>query len=281
MHKNNPKDMDMDHKEKALLSEYRKELATYREQNNGRVAPEWAYQYQPPIPWVGDGYETPGRPKVLIYASAENLTYTKKYEKNPDEKPSYLKGDDQMLRSRICHTEYRGTHSHIQPINNASLLIAARHALTGIDHEGVFSLGSPETFLDEVAVANPGKFSINAQTNKDYAGDGTPWLASKPFIEIDLAVLDPDIIIVPRTIRDTLAKNPVGLNLSAKERIIAPNYQITARTINKHIRSQLQSIGSTKKPSPVDHWKVSSGRLDMATYLHWLDEVAVHWVERH
>ena len=214
---------------------------------------------------------------MLIYASAENLSYTRRLK----EIPVWLTATSQMFRARIDHSMRGGTNVHIQPIDNGSLLKAARHALTHIKHQGTFSTSSPEAFLNEVAVANPGKFSINTKQNKDYAGDGTPWLASKAFIQADLALLQPDIIIIPRTIRYALRGEPVNLDLAAPGRKIAPNYQITTGTINRLIKPKLKSTGLQKNPSPVDHWQIDPKwkRLDMSAYIQWLDEVAVQWVE--
>lgn len=153
-----------------------------------------------------------------------------------------------------------------------------------MNYHEAFDTDTPQAFLEQVAVANPGKFSkfnLKAKNNKDYAGDGTPWLASKPYIGIDLEVLDPDIIIIPRTIRDTLKKPPVNLDLTRKGRVIMPNYQITAGTINRTIKPQLKKLQVPKKRSIVEDWPLDTGweKLDMSAYLHWLDAVASKWIE--
>lgn len=212
-------------KERSLLQAY---------EDLGRKAPEWAYPFAPPIPFVGKGYGVDSRSKVLIYASAENLRYTKKFKDD-----GWLNPENQMIRSRVHHHERGATFVHMQPINNGSLLKAARHSLEQVWYQGSFSTDSPENFLDQVAVANPGKFSVNAESNIDYAGQRTPWLASKSFIEADLKILDPDIIIIPNTILRTLGKGPVGLSLTRPGRTIIPNYQITTRTINCTIKPKL------------------------------------------
>jgi len=213
----------------------------------------------------------------LVYASAENLTYTKKLK----DVPLWLQPDNQTIRSRIDHLERGGTYVHIQPIDNGSLLKAARHSLSQIEVAGSFTCDSPEAFLNQIAVANPGKFSIDSQRNVDYASDGSPWLASRPFITIDLRVLDPDIIIIPRTILRTLRSEPMGMDFSRSGRTIIPNYQITTGTINRTIKRQLRKNSAPVVRSIVDHWQVAQGweKLDMTAYLHWLDAVAVHWVE--
>lgn len=256
--------------ERDLQAEYEAVLAKTEH-------PAWAYPYAPPIPFVGKGYGENGRSKVLVYASAENLTYTKKLK----EVPPWLQPDNQIIRSRIDHRERGGTCVHIQPIDNGSLLKAARHSLSQVTFNGSFTVDSPEAFLDQIAVANPGKFSVDAERNEDYAGDGTPWLASRPFMAVDLRVLDPDIIVIPRTILNTLRSEPVHLDLSRSGRTIVPNYQITAGTINRLINRQLRKSAAPKRTSVVDQWPLAPGwqKLDMAAYLCWLDAVAFDWIE--
>ena len=157
-------DVTLNNREQELLREY-KRLFT--------KPPEWAYPFAPPIPFVGADYGE-GRSKVLIYASAENLTYTRKQSAASP----WLSSEHQMLRSRCVHACNKGTCVHIQPIDNGSLLKAARHSLEQVKYQGAFDAASPEVLLEQVAVANPGKCSVDAKNNKDYAGDGTPWSAS-------------------------------------------------------------------------------------------------------
>lgn len=263
-------DVDLNLWERDLKAQYESVLA-------GAKCPDWAYPFAPPIPFVGKGYGENGRSKVLVYASAENLTYSKKLK----EVPLWLRPDNQIIRSRIDHRERGGTCVHIQPIDNGSLLKAARHSLSQVVDDGSFTIYSPQAFLDQIAVANPGKFSVDSERNEDYAGDGTPWLASRPFITVDLRVLDPDIIIIPRTILNTLRSEPVDLELSRPGRTIIPNYQITTGTINRLIKRQLRKSAAPMRTSLVDQWPLAPGwqKLDMAAYLHWLDAVAYDWIE--
>lgn len=262
----------------VTLNAYERDLkAAYEEVLATTEHPDWAYPYTPPIPFVGSGYGEDGRSKVLVYASAENLTYTKKQKVVP----LWLQPKNQILRSRIVHHVHGGTCIHIQPVDNGSLLKAARHSLNQVEVAGAFAVDSPKSFLGQVAVANAGKFSVNAQRNVDYAGDGTPWVASMPFIRIDLHVLNPDIIIIPRSILNTLRTEPLDLDMSGEGRTIIPNYQITAGTINRHIKRQLRKTSVQRRISAVEDWQLTSGwqKLDMGSYLHWLDAVAIHWIE--
>lgn len=104
-------------KEHELLARYTKLHDQFKNENPGLVAPKWAYHFAPPIPFVGASYGE-GRAKVLIYASAENLTYTRK----PKGDRPWLLPENQMIRSRKYNACLGGTSVHIQPINNGSLL---------------------------------------------------------------------------------------------------------------------------------------------------------------
>lgn len=262
----------------ALLNDIERKLRVEYESILANVdPPDWAYQYAPAIPFVGNGYGAGNRSKVLVYSSAENLTYTRALK----EVPLWMQPENQIIRSRIEHYERGGTCVHIQPIDNGSLLKAARHSLTQVALKGSFSIDSPQAFLDQIAVANPGKFSVDAKRNEDYAGVGTPWHASAPFIAVDIRVLDPDIIIIPKTILNTLRSEPLELELLKAGRTIIPNYQITAGTINRLIKRQLRNSSVPRKRSIVDDWPLAPGwqKLDMSPYLHWLDAIAINWIE--
>ena len=112
-------------KERSLLQKY---------EGLFQQAPEWAYPIAPPIPFVGEQYKKEGRAGVLIYASAENLGYTwnndqptlsaweRSIVEHADEWPWFQDQQSRILRSRIMQERYRGTHVHIEPINNGGLL---------------------------------------------------------------------------------------------------------------------------------------------------------------
>ena len=138
--------------------------------------PQWAYKgIAPAIPYIGRTYGQLGL-NVLVYASAENLASDQNYR-------NWIKGrirEEQLLRSYLSLDADPGsTDISIEPIKNGSLLKAARHALHMMRPESKFSLDAPASFLDEIAVANPGKFSVepdsegtgaNKRKNLDYAG---------------------------------------------------------------------------------------------------------------
>ena len=62
--------------------------------------------------------------------------------------------------------------------------------------------------------------------------------------------------------------------------LTAPIYQITAGTINRLIKRQLTATEVPKMKSPVEDWPLFGKKLDMSSYLHWMDAVAAHWIER-
>jgi hypothetical protein len=171
------------------------------------------------------------------------------------------------------------THVHIEPINNGSLLMAAKHALR---HIGQYDKPSQSSwdFLDLVAVANPGKFSIRSKHNLDYANKPRYWPDSMPFMRADIEVLKPSVIIVPKSIVGVLKFVLSEVN-SLRLPTVVPLYQITALNIRRNIKPQLVNIGAAKPiPFSNEHWPLSRGaeRWGMEYYLQWIDQIASTWV---
>lgn len=170
---------------------------------------------------------------------------------------------------------------HIEPINNGTLLLAANHALGRAipDWRGC---SSSAEFLDHIAVANPGKFSIRSSRNEDYAGRSCPccWAPSAPFIRIDIELLRPSVIIVPKSVVQSLRHQSIGIDLHALNCRVLPIYQITRGTINRQIRKQLNGLGA-QAPAPLNkpNWTLSRGAENwgMECYLQWIDLVASEW----
>ncbi len=142
-------------------------------------------------PFVGDNYGAIGLPKVLVYGSAENLTYannlTLSATRNRDFFEEGPQGADQFF-PRV----------HITPITDGSLLTAARYLLEIFKKDG-FS-AEPKGFLQQIAVSNYGKFSLKGKKNSDYASKPKLLKASHQYVLADLEVLKPDVVILPRSI---------------------------------------------------------------------------------
>jgi hypothetical protein len=259
-----------------------------------KKCPDWAYPVAPAIPFVGNNYPMEGG-GVLVYASAENLSYTWPkgeqawneamwQQQLPNVRPWFDPDKDPMLRSRNMLAVSPGTTKvHIEPINNGSLLLAANHALK------CAKLNQPEwssatEFLDHIAVANPGKFSIRSSRNEDYAGNNCPccWAPSIPFIQNDLMLLRPSVIIAPKSVVESLRHQSIGIDLNVANCKLLPNYQITRGTINRQIKKQLKDLGAPA-PAPLNKpdWPLSRGaeKWGMENYLQWIDLVASKWMQ--
>lgn len=245
----------------------------YKAHHRCSGTPDWAFKdIAPAIPHVGTEYFNAPR-KILIYASTENLAWTDQQEM------LRAKGlDDQLHRAYgAAQRADEEQNVMIEPINNGSLLMAARHALHAFDPELAFTKTGSSDFLQQVVVANASKFSIASRTNIDPASRVKYWPASKPYLETDLAVLQPHIVIIPRTILFRLRSRKISLDLQDVQTLL-PNYQITSRTL-----ANIKKLGLTEATrGPSLNWKLTLGaeRWGMKFYLKWLEEVAVNWIER-
>lgn len=238
--------------------------------------PKWSFEVPPAIPFVGDQFGSAPK-RVLVYASAENLNHK-------DQVVELLNLPDPMLRSG-CFLASRRIHDpnstfvHINPIDNRGLLLAARHALHRLDPQWAFAIDNPASFLDEIAVANLGKFSIDPdkinalrKRNYDYANDPAKFEEMRRYILADLDVLTPDIIIVPKTIARTLRRLDPPIDL-AQGRSIVEVYQVSPQAINCHIKRQITNTNWDSTDLSYANWLVTDGRLKMNLYLQWLDRL--------
>jgi len=219
-------------------------------------APEWAKNIEPAIPWVGKRYSH-SSVKILIYGSAENLTYASGQ--------TITKNNFRRNREVSDNSKYF-KHIHITPINDGSLLTVARYVLSRLGHDKKFS-ENPREFIEEVSVVNLCKFSIDSKKNKDYANKLSYLKKSFSYIKKELEILDPDIIIIPSSSYKlaTLKKE-----LFVKKRIMIPIYQTNLRVINSH-------LNKTPVNDKVYNYSFSKEWLDkgikgMPKYLSWLEE---------
>lgn len=167
-----------------------------------------------------------------------------------------------------------GTRVHIEPINNGGLLTVARHILAHIDSNSSFS-DTPQGFLSQIAVANPGKFSIRPKdgagpVNRDYAGEPAKFKDQLDLIAFDLKLLKPRMLIIPKTIYQSLKKTDLGPELGKIEQTVIMR-QVQPRAI--------YGRGQRAQPkAPREEWKLAGGYSNWEAphcalaYIQWMRE---------
>ncbi len=168
---------------------------------------EQLFDYQPaPVPFIGSQFDEPRRKKVLVYASAERFSWV----------PEDEEGTKDRLRHRLHDKgDKLFRQVHIEPISNGGLLTVARyllHRFKGQGHANCEFSKKPREFIEEIAVANFGKFSLLVRTekgkkkNQDYASHGPTLAHSLRYVAKDLEALKPDLLILPYTIYNALGE---------------------------------------------------------------------------
>lgn len=204
-------------------------IRRYREGFSG--VPPWAFDLAPTIPFVGKAYAR-SAVRMAVYASAENLSH---YVRRPELRPAFLQDDRVWNRHRAAfQTRQNGffRRVHIAPVSNGCLLCAALFVRRRL------RIPSPRTLsglLEELVAGNVGKFAVDGATNTDYAGTPRRLRASLSFLRMDLDVLKPKVLLLPRT----MFRHP---RLQAVVRDVVPGClvlpvpQFNARVVNTHLR---------------------------------------------
>lgn len=206
-------------------------------------APDWSvrskqdgHPINPSVPFIGRDYSS-SRLKIAIYASAENLT---NYEEGtgPDVQPELLETESSWNRHRVAYEKIPAKYFpyvHIQPVSDGGLLCAASFIRFKLLNEPF--CGAPADLLEEIAVANFGKYSIATNgdnANKDYAGNIKKLRASLPYFIADIEALKPDVLSLPNTIyRHSEIREFFD---SYKKMTVVPVYQCNARNVNIHLK---------------------------------------------
>lgn len=189
-----------------------------------------------PIPFVGKYYDQQ-KTKILLYASAENLsTYN-------SQKLDYLECDDYAINrhrncfdSSILKSDVYFPNVHIQPINDGCLAIVALYIYQKFQNIDEIS---PAAFLERIALANYCKYTIQPdldganKQNQDYATNKNYLKESHAYLASDIEILNPDFIIIPKTIYWSDCDFIEQIKGNAK---IIPIYQINSRNINLRIK---------------------------------------------
>jgi hypothetical protein len=243
---------------------------------NGR--PQWGIKksndphaiIHPAIPFVGKDYD---KTKLLAYASAENLHWYKEY------KETYLDDDEAALIRRISplkSDKKKGNFFpglNMGPFGDGYYYIVIAYILRKLGVELEYE--NPFDFLPNFAADNFGKFSIAGNKNEDYAGDINYLKRSFKYVEADLEILKPNIIIMPKTI---YSHEEVGALIKkvASESKIIPIYQMQPHNIIHKDRIAKYTKRKGKKiVKPLNEWhdRLKENKEQFYSIYAYLDEV--------
>ena len=230
--------------------------------SKGENRPDWTVKKKsnpkeiihPSIPFVGKNYDNT---KILLYASAENLTYYTEQNDNID----YLDNDKIAIdRHRYCYENYSNDrffpHVHIEPVNNGALILIVAY-ITKVLKQKEFA--NPYELVENIAIANFCKFSIQPkkssktkkEKNIDCAENYSFLSYSIKYVETDLKILEPDIIIIPKTIFDHKPIREMIFN-QIPNTIVIPIMQVNTTTINTKIHTKYREKNKTE----LENWLV-------------------------
>ena len=225
-----------------------------------KTKPDWTQKkpngidfIHPTIPFVGRNYD---KCRVLIYASAENLTYLNNNRENND---LFIVDDKAMNRHRDHFEQTKDCeyfpNVHCQPISDGRLTLAAAYICKKLKIEAYYE--TPKDFLECVSFANFGKFSIQSKENEkkniDYARNVEKLSASFEYVKADLSILNPKYIIMPKTI---FQHEKVGdlLKTYSKQADINPIYQINVGVINRTINRKYDKKSFSELDFNLQNW---------------------------
>lgn len=195
----------------------------------------------PTIPFVGKNYVAQ-KTKVLLYASAENLAKYNGHIDNDDIAINrHRKWFDDSVEKKFF------PNVHIAPISDGSLLIVLRYMCEKL---GIDMPETPKEFEEAIAFANFGKFSIN-KTSKDYPKDKTKLDCCLPYVKRDLEVLQPDIIVMFKSIYKTEKESITAIKGKAEIRRI---YQINVGNVNRIIAPKFILKDQSELSSVIRDW---------------------------
>ncbi len=274
----------MNRLELVLIEKYKTILG-----NEGN--PDWSFKVYPAMPFIGNNYQKINS-KVLLYGSAENLS-------EYFEKENWINtiGEDGFSRNRYMFDNkadekdfFPYSNFHMQPIQDGSLLTVAKYIVEKIIPNNKFS-NNPYAFLEQIAVGNIAKFSVESASNIDYPTKNKKKLMqSFSYVIEEIQLLKPDIIIIPTTIYYKMKKE---LNNYFKQIKIKPKifgiYQVNPQAINitigKYLKELVLNHNDISLSINIEEWisniqlrnnkgKYKSVYIDklMRMYFTWLNE---------
>jgi len=234
--------------EEKLLEEY---YRIFREQTSSNKI-DWATHkicnpdeiVKPTIPFVGKKYGETSH-KILLYASAENLS---KYSGNIDIDEIAV-NRHRIWFDKDINSDRFYPSVHIAPINDGCLSISLKYICEKLHIE---TPSDPKDFLESIAFGNFGKFSIATNNrNIDYANNYKFLQYSEPYIQADIKILEPDLIVM----FDSMYR----IDKQFLDSLISPNKiitisQINASTINRIIHKKHAEKDILSLPESIQMW---------------------------
>ena len=248
---------------------YREELSNkYKTIFKDEKKPKWTVKkientsepIHPAIPFVGENYD---KTKLIVYASAENLSF---YKKDED---GYLDNDNKSIYRRYNYININKyfTQLHCGPIDCGQLLIVSAYILKCLNNK--ISYKNPHEFLSYIAADNFGKFSKVGNKNNDYAGNINYLKYSFKYIEADLSILKPNIIILPHQIY-SFSEVKELIKKHSPSCLCFPIYQMNAHNINNKNRISKYPKRKKENIDPILlewHEKITDTRIPKNNFL--------------
>lgn len=180
---------------------------------NGNVPPQWAFPIPPAIPAIGSKMTR----HVLSFASSENIPH----EYHEELSQEYRQKGFQHIVSRsrrIINREsinFPFPFRHISPFNNGNQFVLTWFVLSLLELELSNDIAE---FSEQISTANPFKFTIR-RSYKDNNVD--PYQESHsdpsvPYLIEDLRIVNPEIIIIPKTRYQLIERRHSWRNLFEK-----------------------------------------------------------------
>jgi hypothetical protein len=249
--------------------EYREKLSNeYKTIFKNEKKPKWTVKkienttepIHPAIPFVGENYD---KTKLLIYASAENLSLYKK------ERDGWLDNDKKSIYRRYNNINIKEFFPVLNcgPIECGQLLIVSAYILKYLNI--TISYKNPHEFLSNIAADNFGKFSKAGNKNNDYAGNINYLKYSFKYIKADLSILKPKIIILPHQIYSFSEVKELIKKYSPSCKCF-PIYQMNAHNINKKDRISKYPKRKKENIDPILlewHEKITDKRIPKNNFL--------------
>lgn len=234
--------------------------------------PTWTYNIIPAIPVVGDKLNDMDI-RVLSYASSENIS--KRYACELEA----LNENEQLHRGRSEEFDEKYPlfrYSHITPFNRGDQFIITWFLLS-LEYK-IFINSFSNTamdFAEQIAVSNTVKFTVernSKQPNID-PNEKKCFEDSVPYLINDFKIIEPDVVIIPRTRFNKVAKYCGWNKLKRKAKL---DKKIQFLKIQQAVPQRINI--DKREPvdidiSKIDSWvKETRSSTTIVRHLQWLKE---------